>query len=494
MTFKLSAKIFTAFVAMTLISVVLMVMVIRYASHRNFEDYVHRKEIAQLDSLMATLADFFKEQESWQAFEDDPRLWHRVVRQEGSDGEFIPSPQDRRRPAPPERPPGPPGHKPPSRPGGPRPDSPPPPVGDPLYPGHRVVLFDAQRRHVAGPQPRKIDLRDLQPITLDGRAMGWIGLEPAPRLSHPLDLDFIRQQNRVFYIIGAAILALSVLLAMWLSRHLLAPIRRLTEATRALTLRRFDTRIKVASSDELGQLAHDFNAMARRLGAYELRQQQWLSDISHELRTPVAILISEIEALQDGIRPTDEGTLASLHTEASRLGKIISDLHDLSMGEAGNLTMQLQPLNPISLLTRTLALFDTRLGQHALSLDTQLSSTGKITVNADADRLVQLFSNILENAIQHTTKPGTLKIGHSVVSEALELCFEDSGPGVPHEALPHLFDRLFRVDASRTRDTGGSGLGLSICKQIVEAHNGTIEAHASALGGLALKIIFPCRP
>jgi len=326
---------------------------------------------------------------------------------------------------------------------------------------------------------------------VDGEIVGWLGLKFGPKPSHPLDREFMQKQSRVFYLIGAGILVVSSLIALLLSKHLLNPIRRLSEATKALTQRDFKTRIPVESSDELGNLAESFNSMAKQLEDHERNQQQWLSDISHELRTPLSVLIGEIEALQDGIRKPEPAALASLWDEAKHLGKIVNDLHELSMAEAGSLTMQKKTVDPVSILDQTIRLFKHRCETSGIIIKTGLAPAPKLSIRADPDRLIQLFSNLIENTFQHANKPGVLCVRQVYESGHFKAHFEDTGPGVAHEAMPHLFDRLFRVDPSRSRDTGGSGLGLAICKSIVENHLGEIQAKNGKMGGLHVEVTLP---
>jgi two-component system sensor histidine kinase BaeS len=279
-------------------------------------------------------------------------------------------------------------------------------------------------------------------------------------------------------------------MSLLLSRHLLAPVRQLVEGAQALTARNFSVRIKVESGDELGQLANDFNMMADQLERYEQMRRQWLSDISHELRTPLSILRGEIEAMQDGIRNTDSAALASLHAEALRLGKLVDNLHELSMADSGKLFMRLMPVPLGAVFREALQKYLGRLAQRRITVVDELGEE-QIAIPADRDRLDQLFCNLLENTVRYTESPGVLRIRQEQSEETLMVSYEDSGPGVPEASLGRLFDRLYRVDPSRSRNLGGYGLGLAICKQIVQAHNGDIKASHAQLGGLLIEIMLP---
>lgn len=171
----------------------------------------------------------------------------------------------------------------------------------------------------------------MQAIAVDGQTVGWLGLHKKEHLANPLAVGFLTQQSHMLYIVGGVILLLAAALAFLLSRHLLTPVQKLTAGTRALTSRQFGIRIKVDSKDELGQLATDFNTMALTLEKYERMRWQWVSDFAHELRTPLAILRGEIEALRDGVRKVNRDTLDSLYSEVRHLSEIVNDLHELSL-------------------------------------------------------------------------------------------------------------------------------------------------------------------
>ena len=293
-----------------------------------------------------------------------------------------------------------------------------------------------------------------------------------------------------YYLVVAGIIILAGA-SFILSRHLVAPIRKLTEGTRELTSFNFQKRINVNTSDELGQLAADFNIMARTLERSEQMQQQWISDIAHEMRTPLSILLGEIEAMQDGVRKMDRDTLDSLRSEVLYLRKIVNDLHDLSMIESGTLKFKKSPISLIEGLKGTLKLFQTRLNKRQMTVMDELDISRDYFVKGDPDRLKQVFSNILENTLRYPDVPGILKVWQDREEDNIIIYFEDSGPGVPEKSLELLFDRLYRVDPSRNRSRGGSGLGLAICKNIIEHHEGKITAENGPSGGLRVRIKLP---
>lgn len=308
-----------------------------------------------------------------------------------------------------------------------------------------------------------------------------------------MDVEYAKQQTKAFYLIGASILFLVTIIAFFLSRYLTAPIQRLTAGTRALAAHKYDTRIDVRSRDELGQLAADFNAMAEAIEKFEQQRHQWISDISHEIRTPLAVLQGEVEAMQDGILPLSRKALDSLHDEIRYINKIVNDLHDISLAESDLLSIKREPVDPLLILQETLRSFRTRFKQRHLEIQTDLGAGEPVFITGDADRLRQIFANLLENTLRYADSPGILQVWSELRDSMLFLHFVDSGPGVPPAAVPRLFDRLYRVDRSRTRTQGGSGLGLAICKSMVEAFEGGITASNSPAGGLAIEIRLPLR-
>jgi two-component system sensor histidine kinase BaeS len=481
---KLSYKIFGVFTLMSVMVVVLMVGIMRYFVTRNFTDYVSKAALERYGDFADALAAEYQQHGGWQALKNNPRRWDQILRASlppRDSAEPPPAPA----PAPPDIKSGQPGAAPGETTAGriPRRMS---------RIARRLVLFDADKQPVvgAGDQDSAADYA-LQEIRFDGRTVGWLGLHKRQNLSNPLVVVFLRQQYEAFYVIGGVILLLAAVAAFFLSEHLLAPIRKLTAGTQALAARRFDTRIAVASRDELGQLAADFNTMAQALENDEHLRQQWISDIAHELRTPLAVLGGEVEALKDGIRKVSRDAFDSLHAEVRHLSKLVNDLHELSLADAGMLSIKKEPVDCVQVLNETLRLFKLRLEHKRLAIESSLRNQPPVMIKGDSDRLQQLFSNLIENSLRYADSPGTLRIGHERRDNCLLLFFEDSGPGVPEASLAKLFDRLYRVDKSRSRAQGGSGLGLSICKSIVTALSGKIRAFNAAGGGLRIEIELP---
>ncbi|MEW5801703.1 MAG: ATP-binding protein [bacterium] len=516
---KLSYKIFSVFLLNCLMIVVFMVLIMQFYSFRNFADYVNKVEMEKLGDLVHELSLEYQKHQGWRHLKD-PFYWHGIVRPVVSRYDFngsvfsspsSPPPEKRDRMPPPKgdgnqgNPPrmGPPPEG--ERNAWPPPWPPPPPAGrrnrwhpPPPLPGHdplmlvpRISLFDNQEQPVAGEALSSAD-HILKEIVVEGKRVGWLGLKKRKNLSSPLESTFIYSQSKTFAIIGGGVLFLAALVSFFFSRHLLRPIQQLTEGAQAIALRKFGTRIQVNSTDELGQLAFDFNTMAQTLEKYERMRQQWITDIAHELRTPLTILRGEIEALQDGVRDISKETIDSLYAEVMILNRIIHDLHELSLFDTRVLSHKKEPVDAFLILNDTLKIFNTRFIQQHITVKEHLDPDQGVMVQGDPDRLAQVFSNLFENTIRYTDPPGILRISQCQTEAELHLIIEDSAPAVPEEKLDLIFERLYRIDSARTRTNGGSGLGLAICKSIVEEiFGGKITAGHSSLGGLRVEIMLP---
>ena len=462
-----------------------------------------------LDDLVAALSSVHQEKHSWDQFRDNPDSWFRFIwlylpeipgyppppfpggfrRAEGHGGRGFSSRDSFERPQ---------GHPtnapsrefdeekaswrgPPSLPL-------PPPRRESI--GPRLALLDENKELVAGPPGFPIRGYVLRPINVSGQSVGWLGLMPLTHGSHPLELAFVQEQTRAIFLAGFCVFALAGLISFFLSKHILSPVKQLTEAAKELGSLHFGARIDVQTSDELGQLADAFNSMAQALEKNETLRKQWTADVAHELRTPLAILRGEIEAMQDGVRDINSERLGSLHDETNRIGKLVDDLHVLFVADSENLVQQKLPVKPLDILQEVIGSFETRLTQACIRLEAHSIEDQGAVIMGDEDRLAQLFTNLIENTVRYTNSPGVLRINHYRSLEKLTLVFEDSAPGVPTETLDRVFDRLYRVDKSRSRALGGSGLGLSICKEIVIGHGGAIRASHSSLGGLLISMEF----
>lgn len=356
--------------------------------------------------------------------------------------------------------------------------------------GDRFSVYDDQQRLVVGRHPFGENTL-LQELHHNNRLIGWIALYPdAPGALPFAERAFLEQQRNSLWLSGILILILSAGAAALLSGHLARGIQELLRGHAELRNGHFSVRLPVATHDELGKLAQDFNAMAQALEKSEKSRQQWVADIAHELRTPLTILRAEIESVQDGIYELNRQRIDHFHHDILQLSRLVDDLHQLAMADMGMQHLHTTTLSPDNLFATVASSFSARLGDKGLALECHWQAS-HAQLQGDAQKLSQLLGNILENACRYTDAPGQVRISSHASYRSYELIIEDSAPGVPDWALPRLFERLFRIDKSRSRQHGGSGLGLAIVQAIVQAHHGRITARHSALGGLAVHIELP---
>jgi len=360
---------------------------------------------------------------------------------------------------------------------------------DPLNFQTRVLLLNTDGQLVIGNPAVPRDSPSID-VKSRGQTVGRLLMAPLPELQSEADVSFARSLTRHTLIAAVVVLSCSLLLAWLLARWLLDPIRALSNGSQRLAAGDYRARIEVKSGDEFGALADDFNRLAEALERNQQARRDWGADIAHELRTPLSILRGEIQALQDGVRPVSAEALASLQSECYRLTSLVGDLYQLALSDTGALEYRFVEMDLGGGVMDAADEHRRALTAAGLTLVIEALPTS-MKVRGDEQRLSQLLGNLLVNARRYTDAPGTIRIHAARDAKNWKLCIEDSPPGVPINLLPKLFDRLFRVETSRSRAAGGAGLGLAICRNIVEAHGGKIEADASALGGLAITVSLP---
>lgn len=355
-------------------------------------------------------------------------------------------------------------------------------------------LLDAQQNILLGEERFFTQAATLNQIRVNGSIVGYLAVTSRQELSETADLLFAEQQQNSFFVLAVIMVFISALIAFPVAIYLTRPVMRVVAGTRALTNGDYARRIPVRGSDELSQLSADFNTLALTLDQNRTARQQWIADISHELRTPLAILQGELESIQDGIRPMDADALDSLHLEVTHLNTLVNDLHELSLSDLGALVYQKQVVNITEILEQSVDLHEQTLKRQNLRLTLRITSSkpdNVMLISGDPSRLQQLFDNFLQNSCRYTDSGGEIHIQLREHGDRIELEWYDSAPGVNNTDIAHIFERLYRVEMSRNRAKGGSGLGLAICQNIVHAHDGTIEASHSPLGGLKLTLSFP---
>jgi signal transduction histidine kinase len=296
--------------------------------------------------------------------------------------------------------------------------------------------------------------------------------------------------GRFFIWAGALAIVAAILLTFFLSRRILSPVKALTSAARQLGKGDFSRRVDYQGKGELGELASSFNSMADNLQRIERLRRNMVADIAHELRTPLSNLKGYLEAISDGVVKADETTIRSLNEEATSLSRLVEDLQELSLADAGEIKINPQEEDIIRLIKETITITQAKVNAKGLSLVVEIPETVS-PVNIDIYRIKQVLNNLLANAIAHTGKDGQITINVREENDKVYISVSDTGEGIPPEDLPMIFERFYRVDKSRTRATGGTGLGLTIAKRLIEAHGGTIEVKSEVGKGSTFTFSLP---
>ncbi len=492
MRIRLWQRLFIAFALLSLAALFGLTWSQQRLFERGFLDYVNRQQVEHVEAAAQRLSRRYAATGSWNFLREDRRQFRELVIDDGrGEGDNPPPPRDEqpppRRDAPPDaddrRPPRPQGQ-------GEGQGQGPPGGGGPNGLVRRILLLDAERRLVVGNGTLARDLQSVE-VKVGPRVVGYLLHEPLPRLNNDVDVAFARSYTQRALLVTLAFLLASLAIALAVARWLLAPVRALADGARALAAGNYDARIKNGRSDELGALAEDFNRAAEALEHHRIARQQWTADIAHELRTPVTILQGEIQALRDGIRSPSPEALASLDQECQRLTRLIEDLYQLALSDSGALDYRFERVDLATVVSEVVAAQTSATQAAGLTLMLNMTATQPLWLNADAQRLKQLFTNIVANALRYTDAPGRVSVAVVALDNTLQVTVDDTPPGVAAEHLPKLFDRLYRAEPSRARASGGAGLGLSICKNIVSAHGGEIRATASPMGGLEVRVRLP---
>lgn len=365
--------------------------------------------------------------------------------------------------------------------------------------GYRLGLIDANQQYLAGviAHPLIVAFASLdtlqRPIVVDGAVIGFLVVIKPESTTDELAVAFLVQQQDNVLIVVAAGLLLCALSAGLLAAHFRRPIRLLAAGARQLGQAHFDTRIEVRRSDELGELAAAFNQLAAQLDDVERSRRQWVADTSHELRTPLAVMRGQLEALQDGVRSATPENIAVLLRQVGSLSKLVDELNELARADVGALPYSKTSTDMGALLQQTMAAFAERF-RHAQLTVTLAATPSRSSVHGDPERLRQVLNNLLENSVRYTDAGGRIDVQALVRGDSLHVLIDDSAPGVDAALLPRLGERFFRVDESRSRQRGGAGLGLALCRHIVAAHGGRIEFTAAPQGGLRATLILPLEP
>lgn len=318
----------------------------------------------------------------------------------------------------------------------------------------------------------------------------YISSDPA---AEPYVAPFLRLStsiNRSLLLGGSLAIVIALILTFVLSRRITSPIGVLAKAARRLGRGDLSQRVQLQGKGEVAALAQAFNTMAADLEHDEQLRRNLVADVAHELRTPLSNIQGYLEAIRDRVIKPDAATIRSLNEEAALLSRLVNELQELSLAEAGELKLVYQEEDIAKLVKQAVTPWQSQLAAKEISLSLDLPDNLPL-VNIDWQRVNQVLHNLLENAVAYTHKGGTINVAATTQGDWVEVCVSDTGEGIPAEDLPNIFERFYRVDKSRARVTGGSGLGLTIAKRLVEAHGGKITVQSKLGKGSRFSFTLP---
>ncbi len=459
MKLKITSKLILTIGLISVVTLTAMFLLTRLNFQSDFLDYINDQTQIRLENTAELSTRFYEINQSWNLLRQQPRIWRQILiasdlafrEGEGGSGQNAAGEVSR----------------------------------------VSISLLDADRRFVVGDQ-RVINRDNLieQPVLFRGLEVGFVVAPRRIQVTSQIDQQFATRQLRAGYAIGLAVLVMVLVITAFVVRRMVKPVLELKRGTRMLTDGNFDVRVARDSSDELGELASDFNQLAETLERNRTNQRRWVSDISHELRTPIAILRGEIETMQSGIKPMSAEGLQSLQEEVQRLTRLVDDLYLLSLSDAREISYFRENVDLRGLISEAVEDNQPLAEQAGMQIERD-TPTSSSSIFVDVQRMNQVINNLFENSFRYAGAGCRVRVTMASRDGRAIVRIEDDGPGVSREDLPHLFERLYRADGSRNRQFGGSGLGLSICQGIVADLGGTITASRSGMGGLAIEITFP---
>ena len=323
------------------------------------------------------------------------------------------------------------------------------------------------------------------PLQVGGETVGFLVVVGEPGNSREQGSQLISRLNNAAQVAAIVAGVLSLILAWFLAWRLMRPVNELTRAAEKLGKGDLSERVQVHGKDELAVLGHSFNQMANSLQHAEESRRAMTADIAHELRNPLAVQRANLEALQDGIYPLTETNLAPVIEQNYLLTRLVEDLRTLALADSGHLELDLIKIDTVDLTRRMVDRYQPR----ARELDISIAlAPGEKTNGSDYEiigdpiRLEQILGNLIENALRYTPAGGSIKLRITASGKEVQTTIRDDGPGIPEDLLPHIFERFFRGEQSRSRSDGGSGLGLAISRQLAEAQGGSLTARITPLG------------
>jgi signal transduction histidine kinase len=358
------------------------------------------------------------------------------------------------------------------------------------------ILLDTQTQAPAG-KLSNAEKNSSLPVEVDGRVVGYLLAEGGVGANQVAERFLLNRLSTAAITAGLIAGGLALLLAIFLTYSLMRPVRDLTRAARRLGAGDLAQRVQVKGNDELAVLGSAFNHMADSLQQAQESRRSMTADIAHELRNPLAVQRASLEAMQDGVFPLTPQALEPVLEQNLLLTRLVDDLRTLALAEAGQLKLERQPADLAALVERLVERFKPQAAgrQVTLRLENGLpaasASPTPLLVVLDPLRVEQILNNLLSNALRFAPPSGEIVIGLARTAGQVQVSVRDSGPGIPEEALPHIFERFYRADRSRSRSEGGTGLGLAIALHLAEAHGGTLVAANHPQGGAVFTLSLP---
>lgn len=482
---SLKVKVFLTLLSLIAVMMLSMAGLMKLSFEKNFTQYRKNIEIRFNNNLLKNLENHYAETQGWHELTDNRRLWNEMI-----NDSMVESRQSQsQRPRPPR-------------------DRKPPRKRQNIdrnlnlnqvekAPPHRrpriiapISVLNLEKNKVVGTRSILGKDRNYININHDSRIVGYLAVTPFKAGNNDLDRRFAKSMKSMILNLTLIMLLLAILLTFPIARYFTKRIDQINSATEKISAGDFEVQIQTKTNDEIDQLSKNFNHLARTLNSNRNSQRTMMADIAHELRTPVAVILGEIEAIQDGVHPANHKTFGLLHSQISSLKNLINDLNELSESDLGSLKYQMQSLDLTSLLKVTVQSYVHKFSQKNITLTYQ-SSVKECMIKGDKNRLNQLFNNLLNNSFEYTDENGKTEIKLSEIDSYYRIEILDSKPGLNKKQIDKIFDRLYRAEESRNRNSGGTGLGLAIVKQIAKSHNAEIYAENSPLGGINIILEFP---
>ncbi len=351
-------------------------------------------------------------------------------------------------------------------------------------------VLSSPTNHLIGRNLERSLLELGAPIRVDDQTVGILFVGPVAENFSPQEASFLSPITQSLLATSTAGLVTATLLGFVLLRYTLSPLGALTRAAKGIRSGQLAQHVDVHSGDEIGELSASFNEMADHLKRSEELRHNMISDISHELRTPITAIQYQLEAIIDGAQPATAPNLTNIHSQTLLLTHLVNDLQDLSLADSGELPIQSAATDLAPVVRRVARAIKPQLQEKGISF--KLTAPRQLPpVEADEKRIEQVLFNLLHNAQHYTPVHGAVTLSATVVANALQIAVRDTGCGIAEADLPHIFQRFYRVDRSRARATGGVGLGLAIAKKLVEAHGGKLDVDSHLGRGSTFTVYLP---